>query len=389
MPTSEIHRPANGVIGYNYPSGAAVTRCQKTDCRKRSWANTLNYWSSDRKNLPINSYVDEQWSISQPVMVKVETYSGSTLTARSWDGRDHVGLEQLIVDYAAIANSRVRSEATQINDTALKALVKIADAKVNIAVSLKEASKTSDLILDRANRIYRAYRSFRRGNFRDVARNLNLTPKTVHKTWLEYKYGWTPLLMEVKGAAEFFAQQSLGGRPPRFSVSAVTVDKTDKTEVGALEGWNKMTRTITYTRKCRVKIECEVSNPTFNQLQQLGVTNPLLYAWEIIPYSFVFDWFVSVGDYLTGISALHGITVRRSMQTWEKQLGWSRSGFQNPSGNIRAYESLITGNYRAYQRYAYSVDPSSYYPPLGNGLSFQKLVTGLALLRSNSRHLRV
>lgn len=391
MPSSNYRPVVNAVIGINYPSGSSVTRCQQVVCRKRTWSNTPNFWLQPKDALPVNSYVDEQYSLRQPIMVKAESFSypAGILTGRIWDGRTDNGLETLLVDYAAIANTRVRSESSQINDTALKALVKIADVKANLGVSLKEASKTSDMILDRANRLFKAYTSFRRGQFRKVAQNLNLSRKTVHSTWLEYQYGWMPLMMEVKGAAEFLAQHAMG-RPQRFTVSATTTDKTDVAETGALEGWDSMGRRITYTRQCNVRIWCEVSNLHLSQLQQLGITNPLLYAWEIIPYSFVFDWFCSVGDFLTGLSALHGINVRRSMRSFEKVLKISRSGQMNQHiiGNTRnaPYSSNIQGDYRAYQRDSYFVDPTSYYPPLGTGVgSFRRLVSGLALLRTNSR----
>lgn len=41
---------------------------------------------------------------------------------------------------------------------------------------------------------------------------------------------------------------------------------------------------------------------TVAQLSGVGV-NPLATAWELIPYSFVVDWFVNVGDYITRKSA--------------------------------------------------------------------------------------
>lgn len=391
MPVTESKEPSNAVIGTNYPSGVTVTRCVFTKGRRKNWVRTPNYSSLPKNDLPINSYVDERWRVSQSKMIDVTgtNVSNGALVSRTFDGRDSEGLLLFITDYAAIANSNVRSESAQINEVALKALNKIADAKANVAVALKEASKTSDLILDRANRLFKAYSSFRKGNLRAVAKHLGLTKGTRHNTWLEYKYGWTPLLLETKGAAEFFAQQTLGGRPPRFSVVATNIDEMSVNQSGALEGWPSLTRTVTYARKCKVKVWCEVSNPRFNQLQQIGLTNPLLYAWEVIPFSFVFDWFVSVGDWLKGLSALHGITVQRSMQSFEKTLAFTRDATfpaQVVGGtSYTAYGSSVFGDYRAYQRSSYVVDPLAIHPPVQSSLSWQKLVSGLALIRSNSR----
>jgi len=39
----------------------------------------------------------------------------------------------------------------------------------------------------------------------------------------------------------------------------------------------------------------------------LGLDNPLLLAWELVPFSFVVDWFVRVGEWIDAICALTGV----------------------------------------------------------------------------------
>lgn len=77
--------------------------------------------------------------------------------------------------------------------------------------------------------------------------------------------------------------------------------------------------------KVRVNINAEVS-PDF--ASSLGLDNPALIAWELTPLSFVFDWFINVGDFLTGltprgvafvsgsISTKVDVQVRRDAQTF-------------------------------------------------------------------------
>lgn len=151
-----------------------------------------------------------------------------------------------------------------------------------------------------------------------------------------------------------------------------------------------MTKNVTYARKCIVRLKCRVVNPRFHELQQLGVTNPALFAWEVIPFSFVFDWFVGVGDYLEGLTALHGIELLRSSQSFEKEMYFTRSAqmkqwIENGHTRHAPYFSRITGLYRAYQRVPITVDPLSLYPPFDINLNFKRLVDSLALMRSNAR----
>jgi hypothetical protein len=40
---------------------------------------------------------------------------------------------------------------------------------------------------------------------------------------------------------------------------------------------------------------------------RLGLTDPVSLLWEVIPYSFVIDWFVNVGDFLHATGTISGL----------------------------------------------------------------------------------
>jgi len=281
------------------------------------------------------------------------------------------------------------------NRVLVKALGKIADSKVNIGVALADAHKTSDLILSTANRLDKAYRAFRKGNFRQVARQLNISPKTVHKSWLEYKYGWMPLLMDVENSAEFFAQQVVG-RPTRFSVKASekaakqSFTDTKYTSYGSPSALDATTfEECSSEYEYKVKIWCELTNHTASELQQLGLANPALIAWELVPFSFVFDWFLSVGNYLEGLTALTGVKVIRALESHKVDSGFFHSypTTSHTYGGITYYTSGFSRSFkvRSYVRYPLVVDPTTTFPPPFKTFSFQKMITSLALLRGQYR----
>ncbi len=378
--------------------------------RQRLWERTPNWHlvkKLPKKDLPINGYETTLVSIDQqPYSGFVNTVwtDGSSAPVRSdWPFPNGVPLSRGDAYFNYYFNWIFTDEgwsdyASLKNEAFLKALLKASDAKTNISVALAEASKTSSTILDRASRTFKAYRAFRKGRLKEVADELGISRRNVHKTWLEYKYGWMPLLMDVKQSAEFFAQQALGGRPPSF----VVVGKASRKG-----NWNreytmgftpivgqKQRATLQGEQVVRVKLWLEIDNPQFQQLSQLGVTNPLLYAWEVIPFSFVFDWFCSVGDYLQGLTALHGITVKRSM--WD--------GYTDYYGVSSIDDGLFieTGsNYvktfkfdqndqrlhaRHYSRGIQTVDLASLRPPInGPYSSFSKLATSLGLMRTQAQ----
>jgi hypothetical protein len=280
------------------------------------------------------------------------------------------------------------------NNLEIKALGKIADAKVNVAVAYAEAHKTSDLIYSTARRIDRAYRAFRRGDLKGVARNLNITPKKLHNSWLEYKYGWMPLLMDVKGAAEFFAQQHVV-RPPRFKVTCKTVLHRDYFRTFKYAAWGGAADDATGTEHdtrdfvATLCAWCELSSPHLSELQQLGLTNPALVAWELVPFSFVFDWFISVGDWLTGLTALQGVTVLRafysvvSVDTFA--MGIPATIRADASYKYESAAQTYELQKRLYTRVPFVFEPGSLHPPVKDSYDFPKLVTSLALLKANYR----
>lgn len=368
--------------------------------RNRSWVRTANYSSITKKgDLPINPYSDYTYRTQQGLYGGnwyVDNATGAVSVVEAPHYRLTVGvlrnaLQNFVTSFQISKGYLIEGPAAH-NRALVKALGKTADAKVNLAVSLAEAHKTSTMILDSASRIYKAFRSFKRGNLKGVAENLNITPRRLHNNWLAYKYGWMPLLNEVKGAAEFFAQQSLGGRPPRFSVSATeTLSHEQSGVVGMHNPIGTLSVPVTRSHmnesKFRVKIWLEVTNPAFNQLQQLGLTNPAEVAWELVPFSFVFDWFISVGDYLKGLTALHGVTVLKAMRSTKTT--YSTSTYWPPGSKNEGSSTSVDaggdygGTISAYERASLAVDPGSTYPPRNQAVfGFDRTVTSLALLRA-------
>jgi len=359
--------------------------------RYRTWVNTPNFGALPKDSKPVNRYDDIVRRYSQSlysatnngayIVTPQYLYTGTQLDSL-WNG--------------VFAGSTCSAHVSKgENDALVKVLGNIADAKINISVAFAEASKTSNLIYDTARRIDRAYRAFRRGNFQEVARQLNITPKRVHKNWLEYKYGWMPLLMDVKGYAEFFAQQHVG-KKVRFTESSRAKYTSSKTWTEVYTPFGipptaLVSHFYSYETAVRTRFWCELDNPHMAELQQLGVTNPALVVWELIPYSFVFDWFVSVGDWLQGLTAMHGVSLRRSMMSSLYDFTYTRvypPVARSSGSNNYAETGVMTSlRKRQYGRGVPSFNPADLHMRTTSltSLSFQKLVTSLALIQGSYR----
>lgn len=124
--------------------------------------------------------------------------------------------------------------------------------------------------------------------------------------WLELQYGWKPLLSDTYAAIDTFRSgltrergstisSSVGKRhrPPKRG-SFVASGLTDPSDLGPLAS--------------RASTTGIVVNPGIRTLNELGLLNPLSLAWELLPYSFVVDWALPIGEILTGLSATAGLS---------------------------------------------------------------------------------
>jgi hypothetical protein len=125
--------------------------------------------------------------------------------------------------------------------------------------------------------------------------------------WLSMQYGWLPLLQDAKAGAEALAHHL---NTPFRKTYRVTVRK----EVDSIRTtyWRYIvdnaryavaTATRTHRRGLIAKI---VERPTIAKL--LGLTDPANVAWELLPYSFVADWFIPIGDFLRARGLESGLT---------------------------------------------------------------------------------
>jgi hypothetical protein len=369
--------------------------------RHRDWDRTPAFKTVPQWALPINTYFDIRDQPFQRLFTgQVRTYDDGTIVYDYPPGRyTHTGNDLMGEFNSAYDDFGFAQFAQGVYEETYRALlIKAADVKVNLPVMAAEAAKTSSLITDAATRVYTAMRALRKGNLKQVAKSLNLTPGTAHKSWLEYKYGWMPLLMDIEGSAAAFAQGMNDGRFSRFTVSKKghdTMSESDERAYPAYGGdYVVVTRSFDASYDCHLKMWCEVDCAFTSSLQQLGLTNPALVVWELVPYSFVFDWIYSVGDYLQSMSALQGIKVLRSMESNVNEFNylWKQPAttFIPVGGGVSMKQGLRDRGYvgRHYHRGHMAVTPPEL-PRLRTPGSFSKLLTSLALLRGNARNLRV
>lgn len=245
-------------------------------------------------------------------------------------------------------------------------LSKIKHEGINISMMLAEYKQTASLFSSTAQSLARAYADVRAGR---VSKLLKRAGRNSASTWLAARYGVTPLVYDTLNTLkEFEDQLSYSYLVRRYSVwqGASKVHTFDRsfTPPDSLV----VTRPMTSNRATKVTYVAwvEYSKPNLAYISHLGLTNPLATAWEVIPYSFVLDWFIDVGTFLSNLDALVG-TERVSCTKSTK------------STTIEEWPGGTTGHLKNYARTVVNLGS----PPLPRwkpSLSWKRVVDSVALL---------
>jgi hypothetical protein len=179
----------------------------------------------------------------------------------------------------------------------------IADAKAAIwdaLTSMAEAQKSAALLADTA----RGLISFARGLARKAPRReRELKADWFRQKWLEYRYGWRPLVMEAEDIMAAFNRKVAAGEmvKGRASIGESLNDSSSATVDGS-EAWITTTETLEGHRTYRAAAYAKVYNA---DLARFGL-DPIVTGWEVLTFSFIVDWFLDINSWLQAWSPFSG-----------------------------------------------------------------------------------
>lgn len=215
------------------------------------------------------------------------------------------------------------SHLTRGRNIALSRLIHKAqsDIDANLAQDFAQIGQTTRLITDVIRKVNTSVLALKNGNIPKAVSTLwqssghprfrrNGGPsvsKTVANNWLELQYGWKPLLSDVRGAMEALAYARISNVAAHYIRASAKVEDYKKTPMmfnGLVQvGTNEVSTQTTY----KFGIRYAVDDPFVALLQQTGFLNPVNLVWEVLPFSFVVDWFLPIGPLVSGLSAWYGL----------------------------------------------------------------------------------
>lgn len=214
--------------------------------------------------------------------------------------------------------------------------------------------------------------------------------KSANDRWLELRYGWGPMVYDVQGAMkalnperEFHVRGTARGKFTNNATKVTDVIR-DNTWYGK---WTiRFEQTETLEARAYVLYTADLA---FQSVRDFGLTELPLTAWELVPYSFVVDWFVNVGDWLEAVTPKLGVKIlaegtvlKRTSAITRTRRSWVQ---QTVSGNSYAMGGTFLGSSDSQTTTEYIRTPGFgdllSYPPVNVKLNVKRAVDAIALLR--------
>lgn len=310
---------------------------------------TSNFWQkkADGEFLPDNYYSFQRVDGYAPLVM---TYSGlrNEFNAQPMQGFEKVCIEgEFRPIHAPAVKTGIKRDT--LEDIVTNKLIERArDIDFDAGVALGEYRETARFVADSFTKYGGALLAAKKGNFSEATRRLrgqsrhqgNLkkavsrpsgNPSIVDianasaDTWLELQLAAKPLLSDVSAAIEVLNDDLIKSVGTTLTLRAsheasysgwsdVHLDNG----IASVKDWHSSTN-----GSCRVsgKLRVQWDDPIFTPLEQLGLTNPLSVAWELVPLSFLVDYVIPVGDFIRNVFPPNGFK-HVSGYTYAKGEGW-------------------------------------------------------------------
>lgn len=219
--------------------------------------------------------------------------------------------------------------------------------------------------------------------------------RQVSDDYLAFKFGAEPLMSDVKGAAEAVAHLLVDKLDTNTLKVTGSANKVEENTFSFVR--NGMTYVATQRVSVNVRYVCEygLDNVLTREMSKLGLINPAEIIWEVVPWSFVVDWVLPVGNYIRHLTSDVGVVFRRGTRServvstttvklvhsgvdpytpgyWKSE-EWTSFNWQRTRGTTSKVRTLLLNA------------PKVQLPQFKNPLSVTHVLEGMALLIQKSK----
>lgn len=273
-----------------------------------------------------------------------------------------------------------------INAAKVDALNKLKGQELNLGTFLAEGRQTIKMFGNVTSFIAKQVNNFRRkspGEWLLVKQwqRGNLSRDLWHcipQSWLELQYGWKPFMSDVFGGISHLQHRS------RFTLPTVSCHSHKSGRVDMIEtrgGRDGSSVKLKFANQQDVWVHLvyQMNNPGLAEISSLGLINPVEIVWELVPYSFVVDWFLPIGPWLSSLTADVGLSFKTGGQSTKSVVRFAGAEVLAPPTAVQWDPPHLGGTRGSFNRLSFAGTP---FPGLyvKSPLSGLHVANGLALL---------
>lgn len=253
-----------------------------------------------------------------------------------------------------------------------QALVKcyndVKDEKVNVAKFFAEAEKTVAMIESNILSMAGNYTRFRKlypADFQRAQRVMRdgLARRfwcDIPRRWLELQYGLKPLMSDISGGIDQVARLYESGAFVQGNGKAFVQTRESQT-AQATDGWQAE---IVWQVKQYVTVGLlfQLLNTGIKSASDIGLLDPVGVVWEVRRFSFMIDWMIPIGPWLTALTApaglqfVTGYNSRKSRKTFLSSRVVSGPSSGTKIGGL-INPPVYTGKLQSFARQCYTSPP--------------------------------
>lgn len=210
------------------------------------------------------------------------------------------------------------------------AIARMKNQEAALGEAIATSRQTYDMIAETGKTLLQACLALKKGNLPAVWSILKDKRSAIRRgsdLFLQYKYGWQPMMSDIAGLWKLFNEQ----RSQAFIIASKGKSMTQ--EIHPVNGDPGLsTVSGSGTRSCRTKLYGIVDPNFVRYNDRLGLSNPLSLGWELVPFSFVVDWFVPVGQTLDALRGPARVNFLGGFSTFRGEVDFISTYFPPPAG---------------------------------------------------------
>lgn len=131
-------------------------------------------------------------------------------------------------------------------------------------------------------------------------------PKAIAQGYLQFRYGWQPMLQNIYDSAIVVAEAAIDKGFPIRASATESIKVSRKVENMGGFSYSSSAKPPLYPynhtesgkQGCRLHVNLAAQSSKVPTIADFTTLNPALLAWNLIPFSFVADWFYNIGGYM-------------------------------------------------------------------------------------------